>query len=83
LPVVVSQHCTPFVTAGQLLWQSESDAHVDTHTLAGAGGGVVDGGMVAAGAGSVGCWSEMGAVSDAAQATARRADDRTGRMRLA
>jgi hypothetical protein len=79
----VSQHCTPLVTDGQLLWQSESVLHLSTHCFAGAGG-VDDGGIeVASGAGSAGEVSFIGSESDVAHAAVKRAADRTGRMRLA
>lgn len=79
LPVVVSQHCTPFATDGQLFWQSESAVHFATHCF---GAGAAVGGTVAAG--SVGCVSVAGAdSSEVAQATIKRVADRTGRNKLA
>jgi hypothetical protein len=81
LPTLVSQHCTPPATDGQLFWQSESAVQLGAQTLAGgAGGGVVSGGSVVAGAGSVGVDSISGEGSDEAHATVRRAAEKTGRM---
>lgn len=84
-----SQHWIPFVTAGQLFWQSVSNEHVATHCLSAAGGVVVDavlggGSFVSSrGAGSVGVFSASTDVSEVAQATRIPAIARDGRIRLA
>lgn len=84
LPLLVSQHCVPPDTAGQLFWQSASDLQLVTHCFAGGAAGGADGGIVVVVvSGSVGCCSCAMSESEEAQATMRRLAEKTERMELA
>ena len=70
---LVSQHCTPPGTDGQLFWQSESVVQDGAHFFSGVGA-FEAGGTVVAGAGSVAAepWSSAGMSALLAQAAATR-----------